>query len=207
MPNRNSVTATLVLAAGAVQRIPGQGTAFYITDSDNLGFLEIQTDTTSFEKYQIGTGKKFEDTFDSITVKNPTVDVVTVTIWVGFGDYVDRRTNILLNRLASILPIIEPNTEALEAATTPTANQLDAGDTLALPGTPGAGQLRRKAILVTNLDANLNLEILDGNGDKILTVFPRTNITLPISEACSVHNANGSNIACNIAEIWWNLPS
>lgn len=206
---RSSRTATLILQpAGSpqsIQNFPQAGVRFYVVESDNDAAIGVKPDKTQEELFTVGTGKEFSEDqpFRQLQITNYSPDVVTITLFAGFGDYIDKRTTIVGNRLTSILPVIEPKTKPIAGAVTSIAGNA----AIALSGVPATGQLRRKAIVVSNVDANLNLQILDGTGTNIiLTIFPNTSIILPISEACSIKNPNGSALALTYGEIWWMKP-
>lgn len=207
---RTSRTARITLApAGqtqSIQRIPGAGIRFYIVEADTYDGILIKTDKTQSEFFTVGTGKEFseEQAFNAVELENTTALAITILIFIGFGDYIDRRTTIVGNRLSSIMPVIEPATKLLGNAATTLAQN----GTIILPGTPpDATYLRRKSIEVSNLDASGNLQILDDSGLVVaLTVFPSTSIILPVSRPVTVRNVSGAPVALSVSEIWWMKP-
>lgn len=207
---RTSRTARITLApAGqtqSIQRIPGAGIRFYIVEADTYEGVLIKTDKTQAEFFTVGTGKEFseEQFFTAVEIENTTPDPITILIFIGFGDYIDRRTTIVGNRLTSIMPVIEPSTKLLANASALLANNA----TIVLPGVPpNSTYLRRKSIEVSNLDLSGNLQILDDGGVNVaLTVFPSTSIILPVSRSVTVRNVSGTAIALSVSEIWWMKP-
>lgn len=205
---RSSRTAKLTLAAagsaGSVQRFPQAGIRFYFVECDSDAEIAVKSDKTQAEIFTVGTGKEFteEQAFTALEIQNLSAAAVTVTIFAGFGDYIDKRTTIVGNRLSSILPVIEPKTQGAAGATNP----IGAGATINLTGVPVSPQLRRKCIVVTNLDPALNIQIRDNAGGILLTVFKETSVTLPISEAVQIHNPNGAAVSISYGEIWWMKP-
>lgn len=181
----------LKLAPGMVDSINVVGRNFWVIYSPVD--VEVMLPGGEWGLHTQGSGiDNLEDgkTFNRLTVRNPSLGEITVVIYVGGPLYRDSR-----------LAIIEPKTEAegwegeeLPATTGEYFGPIPTGD-----------RIRRKCIQVTNLDQNLDLQLRDEDEDVILTVFPRTSITLPISEYVEVYNPNGSPVACNISEIWWTL--
>ncbi len=205
---RSSRTLRVVLQpAGttqSIQRVPQAGIRFYIVESDADGFIGIKTDKTQQELFTVGTGKEFDESqgFTAIELENFSANVITLDLFAGFGDYIDRRTTIVGNRLSSILPVIEPKTKAVGNAIT----SITGGAFILLSGVPDVTQIRRKAITVSNVDPNNALEIRDPANNKILTVFANTSIILPLSEPVRVFNPTGGAISVSIGEIWWMKP-
>lgn len=211
LPNnivRTSQTRQVILqpagSTESIQRVPVMGVRFYLIECDSDSAVGIKTDKTSQELFTVGTGKEFteEQFFAALEVQNFSDDVITITLFVGFGDYIDKRTTIVGNRLSSILPVIEPKTKAFGGDN----GTIPAGDGITLPGTPQATMIRRKAITVTNLDPNLHLQIRDIDDVVVLTIFGETSVILPISEPCKIWNPNGSDISLSYGEIFWMKP-
>lgn len=210
---RTSRTFQLVLAAAgqtqSIQRIPQAGIRFYIVESNSDAGLLIKTDKTSDELFTVGTGKEFsaEQYFTALQITNENAVPITITLFAGFGDYIDKRTTIVGNRLQSILPTIEPLVQmvSVKVAGIPVANIAGGGD-IPAPGAATPTQLRRKAILVSNLDPNLNLQLKDQNGDIAHTIFANTCQIIPVGGLVTLHNPNGSAISCEFAELWWMKP-
>ena len=182
---------TISIPAGAVIPINAEGSNFHVVYA--AADIQIKWTGGEFGTYQQGAGMDLLPngmTFRRLEVRNPNAGTILVTIYVGGPLYRDSRANV-----------IEPKTRAIGWAGT----QIDATDGETFAGTPSGLLIRRKSIQVTNLDTSLDLQIRDGDGNVVLTVFPRTSITLPISEEIEVYNQNGSAVACNISEIWWTL--
>lgn len=179
------------IAPGAVQPVNIKGRNFYVVFSPVD--IEIKRPGSEWATYPHGTGL---DTlgdggeFERLEVRNPSVGTITVVLWIGGPLFRDSRA-----------AIIEPRTE-IDAWS---SNQLAATTGQTFSGLPSGLRIRRKCIQVTNLDANLNLQIRDAAGHVGLTIFPSTSITLPISESVEVYNPNGSPVSCSISEIWWTL--
>ncbi len=181
--------ATLVIAAGKIEPINAEGRNFHVVFAPSD--IEIKWSGGEFGTYQQGTGINDMPegrTFKRLEVKNPTTSDMLVTIYIGGPIYKDSRA-----------AVIEPKTKAKGWA----GVSINAATGVTFDGIPTGREIRRKCIQVTNLDATLTLQIRDTDGDVVLTVFPETSITLPISEAVEVYNQNGAAVSCNISEIVW----
>lgn len=183
--------STLEIPAGRVIPINAAGRNFYVVYSPVD--LEIALNGSEFAVY--GQGAGLDDmpegrTFKRLEVRNPSAASILVKIYIGGPLYRDSR-----------YAVIEPNTIADGWSGT----QLAATTGQSFPGTPAGLRVRRKAIVATNRDANLNLQIRDAAGHTILTIFPETSITLPISGEVEFYNPNGSPVACDFSEIWWTV--
>lgn len=189
--NSQAKTVTLSIAPGAIESINGQGENFHIVFAPVD--IQIKWPGGEFVTYPQGSGVdnlKAGQTFGRLEVRNPSTGTITVLIYVGGPLYRDNRS-----------ALIEPRTE-LDAWS---SNSLASATGQAFDGIPTGLRMRRKAINVTNLDPALNLQVRDAAGHIGLTIFAQTSVTLPISEAVTIHNATGSAIACSISEIWWTL--
>ncbi len=183
---------TLEIPAGRVQPVNAEGRNFYVVYSPVD--LEIAMNGGEFAIY--GQGAGIEDlpegrTFKRLEIRNPSAASIIVKVYIGGPLYRDSR-----------YAVIEPATVAdgwSGSSLAPTTGQ-------SFPGTPSGNRVRRKAIVATNLDQNLTLQIRDPDGHVVLTIFPQTSITLPISGPVEFYNQNGGgSVACNFSEIWWTV--
>lgn len=181
----------LNLGPGEVVPVIGEGRNFHVVFSPVE--IEIKWPGGEFSAFPQGLGiSDLPDgaTFSRLEVKNPSAGYITVRLYIGGASLTDSRADVM-----------EPKTVAVGQ---PAATLAGSGN-LNLDGIPTGLRLRRKCVQVTNLDANLNLQLRDVSGNVVLSVFPQTSITLPISEFVQVHNPNGSPLALNVSEIWWTL--
>lgn len=205
---RSSRTAKIILAPAGVtqsiQRFPQVGVRFYIVESDSDAAIGIKTDKTQQELFTVGTGKEFSEdqAFTALEFENFSAAQITLTVFMGYGNFIDQRTTIVGNRLTSILPTIEPKTAMVAGV----VNSINAITAFTLTGVPSTLQLRRKAIGVTNLDPNLNLQLRDALLNIGLTIFPGTSIIYPLSESVQIYNPNGAAVALSYNEVWWLKP-
>jgi len=163
------------------------GNAFYLIEC--AGEVQIKTDTSPYKTYRKSTGENFpgDQTFQRLEIRNYGSET-KIKIWAGWGEYIDRRFELL-----------EAPTKAMGWDD---ANQeVPANDHIDVVPVSGDGVIRRKAVIITNLDPNENLRLEDTNGQTFMTVFPRTSITLPVSDTVRINNDTGAAISCNIGQI------
>ena len=185
---RSSVYVVQVIPAGGTIHVSAFGETFYF-----IGLtapVNVKTDLTAAKPYRQGTGEVFppELRFRSLDIENPNSSEVRLTLWVGFGEYIDRRT-----------ALVDGYTKAFGSA----FNNVLAMSARTFSGSPTGTQLHRKAITVTNLDLTNALLIRDGDGATVCAVLPNTSLILPISGACDVYNPTGSTISAYMGEIWY----
>jgi len=186
--SRSSLVFTMPIAAGAMVSMPVYGDAFYLIGC--TAPVEIRTDQTSEKPYRKGTGERFPAAlrFGRLEIRNPNSNPVLVTLWAGFGEYIDNRFEVV---------------DGYTVARGWTGTQINAGATVTFTGAGTGNQIQRKAFVITNLDPNNNLLIRDAAGNTLCAVFKETSITLPIAGPVQVHNATGAPISCAIGEIFY----
>lgn len=163
------------------------GNAFYLIEC--AGEVEIKTNASTWKTYRKSTGEEFpgDQVFQRLEIRNYGAQT-RIKLWAGWGRYVDRRF------------------ELLEAPTKATgwndpAQEVPANDHIDVVALSGGGYMRRKAVVVTNLDPNENLRLTDQDNNTFLTVFPRTSVTLPVSDTIRIYNDTGAAISCNVGQI------
>jgi hypothetical protein len=185
------LTVIVPAAAGGVdgiRPIKATGRFLYIVDSPDG--IQMRLDGQPFVDGRPGTGLECEDGawFEWFELRNPTASEITVKVYVGFARYIDQRVSV-----------IEGPTEAVGWAVA----SVGANAGVSFPGTPTGTRIRRKDFVVSNLDTSLSLQVRDSAAAVALTVFPRQNITLPISGAVELYNPNGSAVQANVCEVFW----
>ncbi len=197
---KTSAQFTTTLAAGGVQNVPIAGQIFYVIDT--TAQLTIRTSNGGRELYDVGTGKVCDpsETFDWIEVANNNAVPVTLTIFIGFGDYIDNRLNVVRYRPASLQPIIDDLTDSIAATS---AASIAANSTVMFAGTPPAGYAQRRWIIISNLDPNSELFLQDSNGHNISAIEPKSSQILFTSGSITVANTTASAIGWCVGEGWW----
>lgn len=163
------------------------GNAFYLVDA--TGDVKISTERSPAKTYRKSTGERFpmEQAFGRLEIQNYGAKT-SLRIWAGWGEYVDRRFEML---------------EAHTAAVGWNGSEIPAMDHVDFVPMSGGGYIRRKSILITNLDPNENLRVTDQANNTLLSVFPRTTITLPLADTIRINNDTGAPVSCNVGEIYY----
>lgn len=185
--SRGSAISKITIPANGTNGIDAFGIAFYVVSA--TADLKVKSDRTPFKSYKQGTGEKFtpEFEFQRIEFENQNAFDVVVEIWYGFGEYIDRRFELL-----------DAPTEATAASgTVPAAGEIT------FNGIPSGNQVRRKYAIITNLDAANPLKIRDLNSNNMATVFKEQNFVVDSSAGFIIGNETGSGIAYEVAEIWY----
>ena len=192
------------LAAGAEKTYPASGRFFYISEANHSEF-EVGLDLGDFLALDQARGHECvpgDDDFEQIRVKNNGDVALVMQIEFGHTRPIDNRLNLVRDSLlksGNYLPVMEGRTRVVANATT----SLDQDEEIELTGeSPTATDYKRQSVLVTNLDQNLNLDIVDLAGNIVAVVFASKQIILPISEYVVIRNPHASTIALYVAEIW-----
>lgn len=198
---RASTTKTIVLGPNGFLALSVSGDRFYIVDADSSVLIGIKTNRTIEEVFTAGCGKAYppDQYFTGLELRNTSATAtVTLLFWAGFGDYIDRRLTVVDGRFNSVVPVREAPTIYLARTSASIA-----GLTTVTFNTLPALTVRRKAIVVSNMDLANSLLILDTAGNPGTAVFPLTSVTLPISGEVKVRNGTASAIVCYIGEIFY----
>lgn len=147
--------------------------------------------------YQCPLGKYFR----RLTFENATAVPVTFYAITGELYIIDDRLNVLT--ASDYLPVSEPPTKLIGKD----VSQINAGANVELSGVPGAGQYRRAAVLIDNLDAAAALTLFDDTGKLAGYVPPGASRYLPLSGYLKIANETGAAISCGIGELWQMNPS
>lgn len=104
-----------------------------------------------------------------------------------------------------VTPVIKvAQSKVKPPATNPTV--INAAATLTLPGgvaAPGSGYGYRKALIVTNIDPALDLDVLDSADNIVGTVFFRQANVFETSDTLKLKNNNGSAMTVRVMEIFY----
>ncbi len=172
-----------------VEAIAVYGQSFYILNS--TGDVQIKTDTSGLRPYRARRGEHFTDSyrFNRVEIFNANAYPVILDIWIGFGEYLDHTTDEF-----------EAPSKLFGSGFTVSA----AGHVDTLTGVPTVnGQIRRKSVIVANLDPANELQILDEAGNVAGVVFAKTEIELATSGVVKIQNATGAPINYRLSELWY----
>lgn len=127
--------------------------------------------------------------FRMIVFKNLTAAAVTISFYAGGSalSYSSQNTVILAKN---------PATYIKAGALT-----IDPDQTITLSGVDGAKT--RKQIVITNLENDTDLQVLDPANDVCATVLRRSAWTIETSGVLRIHNGNGIAMAINVAEVFY----
>lgn len=179
-----------IIQAGATLAIPAAGRYFSVVETPGLLGVKLDQAPESLLEQGQQLNASADDQFTRVELRNLSAAPIRVAVWIGFTEFVDNR------RAAMEAPTrFAPWTGISLAAAT--------GQTFPAAPASATRDVRRKAIVVTNEDPTLSLQVRDAAGVVGHTIFAQTAITLPISGDVEIYNANGAPVACRIAEIWW----
>lgn len=189
---RSAKLFTIILAAsgtpGDTQGLSFYGNSFYIRAC--LGTVNISTEKTPQKPYRTGQGEKFIDEliFDRIEISNPNSYVVSVQIWVGFGEYIDKTFQVVEGYTVIVGWI---------------ARKVTAGQMVSFLGAPTGSNFQRKALLISNDDITNSLYVTDSAGNYAVTIKAGFQYNLPVAGPMIVRNDTAGDIAVSISEIYY----
>ena len=192
----------VTLAAGERRDLNITGTRLAITEASFAFSIAFNRET---EQIPADLGFQFvfaaNEPFTHLSVFNTdTTQPLTVEIYYGTGDVIDRRLNVVSTRPNQFVQFMEPATvlagSGLASIGATSDAEFDGTSTNPL-------YIRRKALIVSNGDAALVLTLQDGGGEVVAYVQPGTSFYLETSDAVIVANTNASAVAVAIAEIWY----
>lgn len=186
--SRSSIVISVTIPANGTLPYPVYGETFYFIGA--TAPVEVKTDKTAFKPYRKGTGENFpqELRFSRLEIKNVNAFAIEITLWAGFGKYIDNRFEIV---------------DAYTTVVGWNNSSINGGGSVAFLGSPTGNQIQRKAFVISNIDPNNALVIRDKDNNFCCAVFANTSITLPISGEVRVFNPTGAPIQCYISEIWY----
>jgi hypothetical protein len=150
--------------------------------------------------WDVGTGPDSNELgmFETLTIVNPWSHPVTVEVIIGMGRVVDNRFTLVPSRDFA-LPVYEANT----VLTGYGATSIAANTKVAFPGTPILPIVKRKSLIVSNLELVAVVYLLDENDNFAGAVFPRTSFELFCAGPVKVFNNTGSPVNVAISELWY----
>jgi hypothetical protein len=156
-PTRSSQILNCIIAANSTLPIAQAGNRFYIIACSFP--VRIRPQNGTFNTYYQGTGLSVDpdNSFSSIEVQNNTSNSIVVSLFVGFGDYIDNRA-ILVNDV--IQQVINPTYFVPNALNTVSIPDLSGQPFVDINGNPWLA-LNRISLQISNLDATNNLQIRD----------------------------------------------
>jgi hypothetical protein len=179
----------LRLPPGKTEGIPVEGDFFCVTFTPCD--IEISVDGRGKATYNQGDARTLTGgrMFRRLEVRNPTAGTIDIIIFAGTDRYSQARQAIL-----------EPKTRVIGVSDTLAGHtSLDLDPALYLIG----GDIRRKAVTVSNPNATLRLELHDEDDNGFDVIEPKDTKIFPISERCKLHNPNGDPLEFKLGHIIW----
>lgn len=172
---RSSQILNLIVPALKPIQLFQAGQQFYLVLA--TGTVKIKPNNGSENTYTQGKGQivPADNQFSSLQLYNPNAFDIIVSIFVGFGDYIDN-TVILFN--PQVASVIYPTFPVLGAANNVTITDRS-GSAFVDPNGNSWLALKREKIYVTNYDLALTYGIKNISGSNtVLGVLPQTNVVL-----------------------------
>jgi hypothetical protein len=202
---RGSQTIQTTIGAGLTTQFPAAGQSFYLRAAS--GPLNIRAKGDAFDSYTPGTGSQADpdNLFDLVEVQNPSAFPVAFSLWVGFGNFIDRR---LILETGVIFPV----TKITYSPTPPVAGPILIPDISGQSFQDQDGNhwvaLSRLYFYVDNLDTANNLVVQNfaSSGVSAGIVFPATTRTFVSAGNFSLKNGLAA-INAGVQEIYNALQS
>jgi hypothetical protein len=208
---RTAQIVNTIVPAGQTLPIYQAGEAFYIIFAN--GVVQIRPTDGTFNGYTTGTGVRADpqNNFPMLEVRNENAFAVVLSLWVGFGDYIDNRINLTSS------PVVPVTVPGYDFKIGPASNNVVIPDLSATPYTDFAGNnwllVSRASLLVSNAD-NSVIFALHRRGVAIqenaafLLAFPTMSINVDVQEDIGVNEWGGaSNLVGTIAELYNAIPA
>jgi hypothetical protein len=189
---------TIILANSTLPLFQA-GEAFYIIACNSS--VEIRPANGTFNSYYTGTGVRVDsqNAFDQLEVRNSHDFPVTISLWVGFGNYIDNRSILISNLFYRVGFPLNP-----VASANVSLDMLDKSGT-AIVDINGKTwlALNRIQVLMTNFDMINSIPFLDMAGavGAIFSCLPNTSAVFELDGDYLI-TLGGTPLNCIIAEIY-----
>lgn len=194
---RSSQILNLIVPAGKPIQVFQAGQQFYLVLA--TGTVKIKPNNGAENSYTQGKGQivPADNQFSSLQLTNPNAFDIIVSIFVGFGDYIDN-TVILFNPQVS--NVIYPTFPVIAAANNVTITDRS-GSAFTDPNGNQWLALKRTALYITNYDTGLTYNITNIVGtQRVLGVLPQTNVVLEWDGSYKI--TDGANLQLIISEVY-----
>src|SRR5581483_991275 len=200
-PTRSSQILNCIIAPNSTLPVAQAGNRFYLVATSFP--VRIRPQKGTFNTYYQGTGLAVDpdNSFSSIEVQNTTDNSIVVSLFVGFGDYIDNRA-ILVNDI--IQQVINPTYPVPNASNTVLIPDLSGEAFVDINGNTWLA-LNRISLQISNLDASNNLQIRDFSRDvgSIGIVFSQTSYILGTAGDYALQIGGGSTpINAVVSEVY-----
>lgn len=189
---KTAIVITKRIPAGGYDRVDADGD-FYRVISANVEF-ELARTGTGFLPVQQGDSEEMPpgQNFHRIDLRNPATNgtELVVRLYVGYGRSSQDRQSVMETPTG----IIGRSVDKVNANTDVLFDGVAVGD-----------QVRRKSIVISNLDIASYLVVKDETLNRCCVVFPNTSITLPVSGPVYICNETASDITAYISEVFYTV--
>lgn len=182
----NLLTATL--EPNSINSFPQMANGFYFVAA--TAPVSVSMDSGPRKPYRRGTGETLPngEFFKRLEITNENPFQVAIQLWLGWGEYIDSRFEIVDNKTKYVASDI---------------TEVPANDSVEFDGAPDGFLMQRKSIFISNMDANISLFLSDSEENTGLVVFPETSVVLDTSDSVKIANETGSPVQVRIAETWY----
>lgn len=193
-------TINLVVPAGQTIRAMSAGTQFYFFIA--TAPINARPVGGDFVLYQQGTGLNAGVQFAYVELQNPNQVPVVVSIFIGYGSFIDNRL-ILVNQVQP--QIAYPTCSAANSRTQININDLSGGSFYDINGNEWLA-VQRTCIIVFNADSGVTLLLQQAgsavaNGPAVGIIQPLTNIRFDFGGNYTL-SVGGGNINAIVSEIY-----
>lgn len=196
---RTAQIVNTIIPANSTLPISQAGLGFYIIAASYP--VDIRPSGGSFNAYYTGTGGKADplNGFSGLEVRNNSNNPITLSLWVGFGDYID-------NRLIQV-------SDLFNTVVYPTYPVASAASNLLIPDLTGQKftdingnlwlALNRISILITNFDTANAMPLKDSANavGSIFACLPNTSAILNVSGDYRI-TLGSTPLNCVVSEIY-----
>ena len=176
---RTAQIVNTIIAAGQTLPLSQAGQGFYVIACN--GAVSIRPSNGTFNSYYVGTGARTDplNSFSMLEIANNNAFSITLSLWVGFGEYVDNR-NVQITDL--FYPVVFPTYPKASALTNLLLPDLSGSAITDINGTVWLA-LNRLTLQITNFDTVNSMPIGDtaNTAGAILACLPNTSLILAIS--------------------------
>ena len=184
------------------------GNRFYVqASSAPIGIQAVRAGNVSATNtFGTAQGQPVQDGFDTLTVKNYTLNPVVALVWVGYDDFIDNQLTLVQTTFAQVAYPTYPSANAAANVNIP---DLTGTSFLDINGKKW-GAIQRVCILIFNVDSGVSLILQKagagtGTGPGVGFIYPLTPVRFDFSGNYCL-NLGGASINAIVSEIYNAIP-
>ena len=184
------------------------GNRFYVqAASAPIGIQAVRAGNVSATNtFGTAQGQPVQDGFDTLTVKNYTLNPVVALVWVGYDDFIDNQLTLVQTTFAQVA---YPTYPLANAAASVAINDLTGTSFTDINGKKW-GAIQRVCILIFNVDSGVSLILQNagagtGTGPGVGFIYPLTPVRFDFSGNYCL-NLGGAPINAIVSEIYNAIP-